>query len=235
MKQEPLFHRYPRRWLCSSCGRWLLQNKHCCPSLIHVSEQTNSLVNHIFLSGFGGWAANQTLARKQAHKPRVKMNRVCGGITTKALQWVEALNVKQRQEGFDLHQSRCSVTQQNRKSQTSLLDWVEESRWKNDSFTPILALCSVRRSEELCDSLPLWTRSCLSVQTPYKHSLWLSLSLLRPCFFYLVLSFLFCIDLLSGNTQRIKYASGLDVSAEHPFFFLYHNFQNKSPAPRKIQ
>lgn len=113
VKQEPLFHRRPCRWLCSSCGRWLLQNKHCCPSLIHVSEQTNSLVNHTFLSGFRGWAANQTLAQKQAHKPRVKMNRVCGGFTTKAPPWVEGtklLNVKQRQEGFDLHQSRCSVT-----------------------------------------------------------------------------------------------------------------------------
>lgn len=191
VKQEPLFHRRPCRWLCSSCGRWLLQNKHCCPSLIHVSEQTNSLVNHTFLSGFRGWAANQTLAQKQAHKPRVKMNRVCGGFTTKAPPWVEGtklLNVKQRQEGFDLHQSRCSVTRRKKTGnhKTSLPDWVEESRWKSDSFTPILALCSVRRSEELCDSPPLWTPSCLSVQTPYKHSLWLSLAAaVCFCFFFI--------------------------------------------------
>lgn len=124
VKQEPLFHRRPCRWLCSSCGRWLLQNKHCCPSLIHVSEQTNSLVNHTFLSGFRGWAANQTLAQKQAHKPRVKMNRVCGGFTTKAPPWVEGmklLNVKQRQEGFDLHQSRCSVTRRKKQEITNQL------------------------------------------------------------------------------------------------------------------
>lgn len=116
--------RFSEWWLCSSCGRWLLQKKHCCPSLIHVSEQTNSLVNHTFLSGFRGWAANQTLAQKQAHKPRVKMNRVCGGFTTKAPPWVEGmklLNVKQRQEGFDLHQSRCSVTQRKKQEITNQL------------------------------------------------------------------------------------------------------------------
>lgn len=131
VKQEPLFHRRPCRWLCSSCGRWLLQNKHCCPSLIHVSEQTNSLVNHTFLSGFRGWAANQTLAQKQAHKPRVKMNRVCGGFTTKAPPWVEGmklLNVKQRQEGFDLHQSRCSVTRRKKQEITKPACRIESRR-----------------------------------------------------------------------------------------------------------
>ena len=53
-------------------------------------------------------------------------------------------------------------------------------------------------------------------------------------FFYLVLSFLFCIDLLSGNTQRIKYASGLDVSAEHPFFFFcIITFKIRAPPQEK--
>lgn len=232
VKQEPLFHRRPCRWLCSSCGRWLLQNKHCCPSLIHVSEQTNSLVNHTFLSGFRGWAANQTLAQKQAHKPRVKMNRVCGGFTTKAPPWVEGtklLNVKQRQEGFDLHQSRCSVTRRKKTGNHKPACRIE-SRRAGGKVTPshrfwLFARCDGARNSVTHRHFELRVvcRFRLHINIPSGCR---SLLLCVFVFLNLVLSFLFCIDLLSGNTQRIKYASGLDGC-------LYHYFQNKSPNPKK--
>lgn len=112
--------------------------------------------------------------------------------------------------------------EKNRKSQTSLPDWVEESRWKSDSFTPILALCSVRRSEELCDSPPLWTPSCLSVQTPYKHSLWLSLAAAEFFFFLFSSVFPFLYRFIEWEYATHQ----LDGC-------LYHYFQNKSPNPKK--